>query len=107
TAGAAHRSEERLCFLNTLRGHADHALRAAAPLRSGISHPGRDEALRLQPIQGDVERSYRAPAFGCALYLATDGRAVSVIAQPRGRAEQQVLELAEHDYYYIVSQIPV
>ena len=34
-----------------------------------------------------------------------DRRAVCIIPQARGRGEQQVFELAQHDYYYIVMSI--
>jgi hypothetical protein len=75
---------------------------AAAPLRRWITHPTSYEALCLQSIEGRVERPDRASAFGCAFYLPPDCGAVSAVAQPRGRAEQQVFEFAEDDYSYIV-----
>jgi hypothetical protein len=86
----------------TLSRHADDALLAATPLRRGITHPSSYEALRLQAIQGRVERPDRASASGYAFYFPPDCGAVSAIAQPRGRAEQEVFEFAEHDYSYIV-----
>src|SRR2546422_4982250 len=101
-AGTAHCVVKSLCLMYTVPRHADHALWAAAPLRRGIPHPGSYEALRLQTIQGGVERSDRASAFGSALYFPSNGSAVGAFAQPRGRAEQQIFEFAEHDYYYIV-----
>src|SRR5436190_578616 len=71
-------------------------------LRSRIPHPCFDEALRLQTIQGGVERSDGAAASNRALNFLPHRRAVSVLAQARGRGKYQVLELAQHDYYHIV-----
>ena len=102
TTGTLHCVVKSRRFLYTLPRNTDHALWTTAPLRRGITHPSSYQALRLQTIQGRIERSDRASAFGCAFYLLPDCSAVSVFTQPRGRAQQQVLELAEHDYHHIV-----
>ena len=94
-------------FLYTLPRNTDHALWTTAPLRRGIPHPSSYQALRLQTIQGRIEGSDRASALGCAFYLLPDCSAVSVFTQPRGRAQQQVFELAEHDYHHIVILIAI
>ena len=46
-------------------------------------------------------------APGGLLDLLPHRRAVSVFAQSRGRSEQQIFELAKHDYYHIVILIAV
>jgi hypothetical protein len=87
--------------VNAFGGDAGHSLRPAASLWRGVSHPGFEKSLRLQPIQGCIKGSYGATTSCCCFDLSPYRGAVSLFAQSNGCSEKQVLELAQH-YLHIV-----
>ena len=67
----------------------------ATALRRGIPHPCLDKALRLQTIEGRIQRSERAPPAGCLLDRLPNRNTVGIFAQTRCGGEHQILELSE------------
>jgi len=67
-----------------------------------LAHPCGDQALNFQTIQGSVERANGTTPFRGPLDFLPYGRSVSILAKTNGRGDQEVLELAKHDYYHIV-----
>jgi hypothetical protein len=87
--------------VNALGGNAGHSLRPPASLWGGVSHPGFEKSLHLQPIQSCIKGSYGATT-SCGFFdLSPNRGAISLFAQSNGCGEKQVLKLAEH-YLHIV-----
>src|SRR5262249_9847625 len=100
-AGADDRTIERRRLARPIRRALPHPLGSAAAQRRRISHPGGDQSLLLEPIDRRIERADRAPLPRGALDFLADRGAVGVAAQPRGRRQHQVFELAQHKFYIV------
>jgi hypothetical protein len=64
----------------SLPGHTDHAFSTPSALSSRFAHPGLNEALGLQAIEGRVQRTNRASASGRVLNLSSDRSTISFLA---------------------------
>src|SRR5260370_15740599 len=95
-AHAHHRVVELLRCLHALPRHTNHPLGSATPLRRGITHPGPKQALCFQSIYGRIKSPNRAPLTALRLDLFANSRAVSLVAEPRRRGDQEVFKLAKH-----------
>jgi hypothetical protein len=82
---------------NTFGCDAHHALGAAAALGRGLAHPGADEALAFQALDGGVESANGALAARGGLNLFADGGAVGFVAEAAGSGDEQVFEFTEPD----------
>jgi hypothetical protein len=80
--------------LHSSRGHRDVPFRAAASLRGGIAHSGREEAFGFETFQGGVEGARRNSASRAFHELGANGDAVGVVAQPQNRQKNELFKLA-------------
>jgi len=87
--------------LNAFRRDANHALCSPTALRRRFAHPGFEEAFCLEPVDGCVDRPDRALLAGVRLDRFAYSRAVSVVAQPRRRGNQQVFKLTKHNKHIV------
>src|SRR6266700_6602175 len=96
------RSVECGGFLRPFRCHSHHAFGPAAALRRGVAHPCLDEALVLDPIQGCVQRADRTVVSGMPFDFLPNRRPVRIVAESGRGRQQEIFELTQHDYFYIV-----
>src|SRR5688572_6818843 len=75
--------------------HRDVPFRAAAPLRRGIAHSGRDGALGFEPFQRRVQRTWRHLPSPALRELGADGHAIRALAQAQDGEKDELLEFAE------------
>ena len=88
--------------LYSFRSDTNHTLSAAAALGRGFAHPGLQEALGFQPVDGCIERANGALAPRDGSQFFANDCPVSFFAQSRGSRNEQVFEFTEHVYCYIV-----